>query len=395
MSYTRIKVQVVDQTMQLTSLPALASGGVNENLVEFTFCPLWDGLGKTAVFYRDPSKVYHVVLANDNTCTVPAEVAAEAGAVYFGVFGAKGDQVRTSEVLTLTFEQGAIVSGALVSDPTPDIYQQLLALAEETRNIVAESEQKIQDLNYAAGSWTPQINGDAPEVMTASGRFVKVGNIVDLVCTLVGNFYGKGDTLDISGFSPTCGTPNLPWLTGGVMQSNAFDKTMEVSNAVELVVTDDQFYLRIDNPVTSPTQGDCIIFIKAEYTTDDVLDQSEGGAVSSVNGKTGAVVLSADDIGAVPKTGGEFTGDVLVKIGGDYVRLTQGAIEINNTETDNGFFINSVGDAAEPLAEFIGSAFDAPVRLTNIATPKLNSDAATKRYVDNLVAALRAELSGS
>lgn len=95
----------------------------------------------------------------------------------------------------------------------------------------------------------------------------------------------------------------------------------------------------------------------------------------------------------VPAAGGTFTGDVFVKIGNDYVRLTQGGIEINNDSTENGFYINSAGDADEPLAEFIGSASDAPVRLTNLAAPKLNSDAVTKGYVDSLVGNAAAALA--
>lgn len=45
------------------------------------------------------------------------------------------------------------------------------------------------------------------------------------------------------------------------------------------------------------------------------IDAPSGGAVDSVNGKTGVVTLDASDVNAMPTTGGTFTGDV--KIGDD------------------------------------------------------------------------------
>lgn len=127
MSYTVIQAQVTDQAMQLTNWPKLASGGVNEVQVQFAFCSLWDGFAKTAIFYNDPAKVYAVLVA-DNAAVVPHEVMADDGAFYMGVFGTNAaGQTRTTEVLALEVVQGAITTATAVSDPTPDIYQQILA----------------------------------------------------------------------------------------------------------------------------------------------------------------------------------------------------------------------------------------------------------------------------
>ncbi len=127
MGYTVIEAKITDQAMRLTNSPKLASGGVNEVQVQFTFCSLWDGFAKTAIFYNDPTKVY-AALVTDNAAVVPHEVMADGGLFYMGVFGTNADgQTRTAEVLPLEVMQGAITTATAVSDPTPDIYQQILA----------------------------------------------------------------------------------------------------------------------------------------------------------------------------------------------------------------------------------------------------------------------------
>lgn len=126
MSYTQIRAHVIDQTVQLTNMPKLASGTENVVQIRFDFCSLWDGYGKIAVFYRDQGEVYHIVVAG-NVATVPREVLADAGHFYFGVMGV-GDNTRTTEVLRVNVTKGAPTKAtAEPGDPIPDIYQQLLA----------------------------------------------------------------------------------------------------------------------------------------------------------------------------------------------------------------------------------------------------------------------------
>lgn len=122
-----IRVRCVDQTMRASIVPLVASGGVNVDTMAFSFCTAWAGYeSKTAVFYRDPSTVYHVLISDDNTCTVPSEVVAEPGVFYFGVMGTKDTKVLTTEVLSYPVAQGALTKGTAPADPTPSIYAQLL-----------------------------------------------------------------------------------------------------------------------------------------------------------------------------------------------------------------------------------------------------------------------------
>lgn len=141
---TIIKAQVIDQTLRVTSLPKLASGGAEEIRVEVTFCSKWDNMGKTAVFYRNKGKVYEVVMVND-TCTIPFEVMTEPGKVFFGVVGVEGETVRTTEVVALTVQQGSIVSAVTV--PLPDVYKQILtAYGAVNQRIVAEEANRAAEV---------------------------------------------------------------------------------------------------------------------------------------------------------------------------------------------------------------------------------------------------------
>lgn len=123
-----IKVTCIDQTMALTSTPVITSGGVHEDIVEFDFCPLWDGYTRTAVFWRTADDPIFRVLDEKDTCEVPAEVLIAEGAFHFGAFGVNAEGVqRTTGVLRYNVAPGVLRAGLQPADPAPDIYVQLLA----------------------------------------------------------------------------------------------------------------------------------------------------------------------------------------------------------------------------------------------------------------------------
>ncbi len=136
--YTTIKAYCVDQALQVASIPKLASGGENSTCIDVTFDEKWSGYGKTAIFYRSRDKVYQVVMQGD-TCVIPREVLAEAGRLYFGIIGVSGAVTRTSEVVALVVEQGAI-TGLAQYTPLPDVYKQVLsAYGDVERRLAKEA----------------------------------------------------------------------------------------------------------------------------------------------------------------------------------------------------------------------------------------------------------------
>lgn len=128
---TLIQVDCKDQDLTLLDAPLITSGDVQSDEVHFTFCPKWDGMIKTAVFYRNEGETYSVLVDEDNNCIIPQEVLKEEGTFYFGVFGIKDNSVKTSEILRYKVKKGAITEGTKIPDPTPDIYSQILAKIDE------------------------------------------------------------------------------------------------------------------------------------------------------------------------------------------------------------------------------------------------------------------------
>lgn len=159
---TQIKVKCIDQSLTLVSTPLVASGGLNEDTVTFEFCSKWTGFSKTAVFYRNKEDVYYSLIDDDNTCYIPQEVLQEDGTLYFGVFGSNDSGVtRTSEILRYKVVQGAITKDIKPSDPTPDIYQQLLAKWQD----IKDGEVKFtQDITKQQNDFEANINNKVQKV---------------------------------------------------------------------------------------------------------------------------------------------------------------------------------------------------------------------------------------
>lgn len=151
MNPTTITARITDQRLQLVNEPLIASGAVGVVQIRFEFCGLWDGCGRTAVFYRDPATVYHVPVV-DSLVTVPPEVLADEGVFYFGVAGVyECGSVRPTEVIKVKVARGAITtSTATPEDPAPDIYDQLLAAYGKMEKDLADTYAKMEkDLDEA------------------------------------------------------------------------------------------------------------------------------------------------------------------------------------------------------------------------------------------------------
>lgn len=145
MKQTLIRAQVLDQELHILNRPTVASGGFGEDLIEFLFCEKWNGLTKTAVFYRDINLPFFQVLEND-ACVIPWEVLTTDGDLFLGVLGESASGVRrTSEIIRYKIRRGAIVEGLQPTDPTPELWAQVLAnlqiMTEAARDLADSAEQ--------------------------------------------------------------------------------------------------------------------------------------------------------------------------------------------------------------------------------------------------------------
>jgi hypothetical protein len=144
---TTINLLANDQHLSVTAQPKIASGDQNSVLLHVDLTAEWDGYGTSAVFFTgEDSTVYEVILVDGN-CTVPHEVLADAGLLYIGIRGVKDDMIKTSSLVKYKIVQGAPVGEGTTVPPTAGVYEQLLALAGETRDIA----QAVRD-DFEAGA---------------------------------------------------------------------------------------------------------------------------------------------------------------------------------------------------------------------------------------------------
>lgn len=142
-----LKVKCIDQVLTIVNAPLIASGDIQTDVVQFEFCPMWQGYVKTAIFYRNENEVYPVLVDVDSTAIIPKEVLTEEGLLYFGVHGVLDNQVRTSQVLRYRIVKGALIDETIAPDPTPDIYSQILTKIEEAGlHIYHATEGEIEEL---------------------------------------------------------------------------------------------------------------------------------------------------------------------------------------------------------------------------------------------------------
>lgn len=219
-----IRVKCIDQTLVLESTPVIASGGALENVVSFSFCPLWDGFYKTAVFWRTEADPYHAVLDTTNSCAIPAEVLGTEGELFFGVFGVNDENVRrTSNVLRYNIVQGVITEDTQPADPTPDIYTQLLAAVAS----LGTNKGKADKVENATGGHLAGL--DANGNLTDSGK-----QAADFVAATEKGVPLGVPTLDEGGKVPKELLPDLGHIPatekaqpGGVATLNAAGKVPE------------------------------------------------------------------------------------------------------------------------------------------------------------------------
>ena len=142
-----IKVLVNEQSLRVINGPKIASRGVNENVVEFTFDESWDGFGKTAIFYKEfhEENVYQSIIDSDGIASVPHEATDTECKMCFGVVGIKGNVIYTTEVIKYNIVKGVPISGSESEPPSPTIYQQMLSLVGQVQSDVDSFESDTND----------------------------------------------------------------------------------------------------------------------------------------------------------------------------------------------------------------------------------------------------------
>ena len=130
-----IDIAIVGNESAAPSLPFVVENNVNTVTATYTFDTAWDGYTKTALFWTDTVSAIAVLLV-DGACPFPHEVMATGEPVNFGVYGVTtgdgGETLRiNSSPLILRLEEGTYRASTAPIDPTPDVYEQIIAIMTE------------------------------------------------------------------------------------------------------------------------------------------------------------------------------------------------------------------------------------------------------------------------
>lgn len=175
MSVTTIRMYCIDQTLQIVSKPTIASGGKDENVIEFSFCELWNGFFKVAVFYRDKERPFFVPIGEDNTCIIPWEVLTSDGVLNIGVFGENASGIlRTSDTVRYKVVAGALTDEASPYDPTPELWEQILATIAAMEGLTEERAAELFEEHNATPDAHPELlDAHNSDEDAHSGMFAK------------------------------------------------------------------------------------------------------------------------------------------------------------------------------------------------------------------------------
>lgn len=144
--------------------------------------------------------------------------------------------------------------------------------------------------------------------------------------------------------------------------------------------------------------GQCVRSVNGVPPDVDGNVNAGGGAVSSVNGQTGTVLLDAASVGAVSAAGGTMTGNL--NMGGkDVVNAAGVSAErftvLHPSNDDAGAWIaaenpvtDTSGTPVKQVVALYGNYGDESTILRNVADPEQALDAANKSYVDSAIEAV-------
>ena len=169
---TIIEAQVKDQDLKVTTEPLVASGGINETTVHFSFCENWTGFIKTAVFADAGKENWYNVILENNKAVVPAQVTATKGRFWFGVVGIKDQTRYTTKIIQYDVAEGVTLAEEDVEPPQALIDQILASVGAHTENTANPHNVTKEQigLGNVDNNITNKVNANSGRISNLEGR---------------------------------------------------------------------------------------------------------------------------------------------------------------------------------------------------------------------------------
>ncbi len=182
-----IRLQVYQNTLEITCGEPVIEGGIRANEVVFTFSPgdeTWDGMARVAVFETRVDK-RAVLLEDGRSCTIPWEVLEDGSAgsyLRIGLYGTEEDPDGVIVRSTIWADNPyRVLPGPDADpgkDPTPDQYQQMLGFTskvvsrldglDSVEANVKASEQRVAASESAASASASAAKNSASAAQTSA-----------------------------------------------------------------------------------------------------------------------------------------------------------------------------------------------------------------------------------
>lgn len=126
-----ITIDCTDKTLTITNVPLISN--VSNTVIQFTFCPKWNGFTNTVKFYDDSGTLYEVGIT-DNQATIPEALLIESSCFFFYILGTNGDLKRQSQVFKCRYSSGELT----VENADNDVLIRLMELIQDQGNEINE-----------------------------------------------------------------------------------------------------------------------------------------------------------------------------------------------------------------------------------------------------------------
>lgn len=134
-----MRLQATGQILQIVDKSIVVSGSVGVYTADFLLSDEWADFAITAVFKSKKNGTYSAVV-NDNQCIIPWEAVQEPDFLQIGIYGiAEGKRYPTIWAPEIYINTGA-TDGEHSTPPTPDVYEQILNIMQETKAIAEDVE---------------------------------------------------------------------------------------------------------------------------------------------------------------------------------------------------------------------------------------------------------------
>ena len=168
MIYAEIKENGAINTLQST-----VSDSVEFETIKFKFPKSWNGFTKTAVF-KGAGETLSIILnsesdlcTGEDECYIPHELI-KSPEFTVSVFGINGSSIATTSGANIIVKKSAYGAGLAPADPTPTEYQQLINLANATKQIAQSVRDDADDNKFKGEKGDKGDKGDKGEAFTYS-----------------------------------------------------------------------------------------------------------------------------------------------------------------------------------------------------------------------------------